>query len=420
MQHAQAHQTSAAPGTEVPSLAGTPLATGSGQHLPQAAKQLYTHFANGDSCPDLQHAVFGSQPGHNPEPPSLATAGPEPPSAVPQPRSAADIDSSRDAGTSCQSDSSLLQQQNVAPVLSSLAQPVASQQQPSMKSSELRPVYLAKGDVPGGHNRKSACKLTSSDTRPEQAGADVAQSRKRTSRQAASAAQVLGSAGAPGMTKPRPGLRSQADTTASNDKARMAALCRPEFAHRKQAGAERGRSGHDMVLSSNSRGMGRGRAFGRGGRRGRARSALFRTSHSETQPAGTPLLTFKPQLCINLYQVMLAVALQGLHTSHVTLCKASLSCNLHSGCAVGDLDEAVQALKATAEGMMPAVCTTGGPSVLEDDELKPSFMRRVSSDRSPPAKEPAAHDPNPRPVTRRRTEATRNTQPAKAKAAMQV
>lgn len=90
-------------------------------------------------------------------------------------------------------------------------------------------------------------------------------------------------------------------------------------------------------------------------------------------------------------------------------------------CAVGDLDEAVQALKATAEGMTPAACTTGGESILEDDELKPSFMRRVSSDRSPPAKEPAAHDPNPRPVTRRRTEATRNAaQPAKAKAAMQV
>lgn len=113
--------------------------------------------------------------------------------------------------------------------------------------------------------------------------------------------------------------------------------------------------------------------------------------------------------------------MQALHISCVTIRKVSLSAlTCTRRCGVGDLDEAVQALKATAEGTAAAACKTGGTSVLEDDELKPSFMRRVASDRSPTANEAAVDDPNPRPLTRRRTEATRSAQPAKAKAAMQV
>ena len=81
--------------------------------------------------------------------------------------------------------------------------------------------------------------------------------------------------------------------------------------------------------------------------------------------------------------------------------------------------------------------TAGGAKVLEDDELKPSFMRRPAPDRSPPshgrpmqadthlqavqtAKEASSQDPNPRPITRRRTDPSKIAERAKAKAVMQV
>lgn len=115
----------------------------------------------------------------------------------------------------------------------------------------------------------------------------------------------------------------------------------------------------------------------------------------------------------------------------------------------GDLDEAVQALKATTEslgpgiGIGPAPSRTGGANPLEDDELKPSFMRRAAPDRSPPshdrslgapvpvhvhtvpeaaptATEAISQDPNLRPVTRRRTDSGKTAAQDKAKAVMQV
>ena len=122
---------------------------------------------------------------------------------------------------------------------------------------------------------------------------------------------------------------------------------------------------------------------------------------------------------------------------------------LSRSCAAGDLDEAVQALKATTEslgpgiGIGPAPSRTGGANPLEDDELKPSFMRRAAPDRSPPshgrplpapvpmhahtlpqaaptANEAISQDPNPRPVTRRRIDSSKTAARAKAKAVMQV
>lgn len=120
-------------------------------------------------------------------------------------------------------------------------------------------------------------------------------------------------------------------------------------------------------------------------------------------------------------------------------------------CGAGDMDEAVQALKATAEslwpgtGAGPAASRSGGANALEDDELKPSFMRRAAPDWSPPshgrpmpmpvpvpmqahsdlpplqtATEASSQDPNPRPVTRRRTDSSKTAERAKAKAVMQV
>ena len=109
--------------------------------------------------------------------------------------------------------------------------------------------------------------------------------------------------------------------------------------------------------------------------------------------------------------------------------------------AAGDLDEAVQALKATTEAGAdptgPADSRTNGANLLEDDELKPSFMRRTASDRSPPSqgraaqtqgilqsghvdKEAGSSDLNPRPLTRRRTEPSNAARQAKAKAVLQV
>lgn len=109
----------------------------------------------------------------------------------------------------------------------------------------------------------------------------------------------------------------------------------------------------------------------------------------------------------------------------------------------------MQALKATTEsfgpsvGIGPAASRTGGANAVEDDDLKPSFMRRAAADRSPPshgrplplpvpvhadtypkaaptANEAISQDPNPRPVTRRRTDSSKTAARAKAKAVMQV
>ena len=109
----------------------------------------------------------------------------------------------------------------------------------------------------------------------------------------------------------------------------------------------------------------------------------------------------------------------------------------------------MQALKATTEsagpgiGIGPAASRTGGANALEDDDLKPSFMRRAAPDRSPPshgkplpmavsmhadthpkapstANEAISQDPNPSPVMRRRTDSTKTAARAKAKAVMQV
>lgn len=101
----------------------------------------------------------------------------------------------------------------------------------------------------------------------------------------------------------------------------------------------------------------------------------------------------------------------------------------------------MQALKATTEAGAgpsgPADSRANGANVLEDDDLKPSFMRRAASDRSPPSqpratqtwgslqsghvdKAAGSEDPNPRPLTRRCTAPTKTTRKAKAKAVLQV
>ncbi|DBA75526.1 hypothetical protein WJX79_007572 [Trebouxia sp. C0005] len=135
------------------------------------------------------------------------------------------------------------------------------------------------------------------------------------------------------------------------------------------------------------RGGGRGRGLGRAGRRGRGRPNLQRTTHAP--PAG-------------------------------------------------DLDEAVQALKATTNNAelasSQADSETNGASGLTDDDLKPSFMRRLAADKSPndvtlpvrnslqtdsPAKERPPDDINPRPIARRRIDPAFGARRAAAKAVLQ-
>jgi len=107
--------------------------------------------------------------------------------------------------------------------------------------------------------------------------------------------------------------------------------------------------------------------------------------------------------------------------------------------AAGDLDEAVQALKATTSNAeMPsgqADSRWNGASGLTDDDLKPSFMRRLAADQSPngvtlparnslqtgsPAKERPPDDINPRPIARRRIDTASDAKQAAAKAVLQA
>lgn len=105
----------------------------------------------------------------------------------------------------------------------------------------------------------------------------------------------------------------------------------------------------------------------------------------------------------------------------------------------GDLDEAVQALKATTKNAeLPssqADSGTNGASGLTDDDLKPSFMRRLAADKSPngvtlparnslqtdsPAKERPPDDVNPRPIARPRIHPASGARQAAAKAVLQA
>ena len=113
----------------------------------------------------------------------------------------------------------------------------------------------------------------------------------------------------------------------------------------------------------------------------------------------------------------------------------------HSSAAApaGDLDEAVQALKATTNNAelasSQADSETNGASGLTDDDLKPSFMRRLAADKSPndvtlpvrnslqtdsPAKERPPDDINPRPIARRRIDPAFGARRAAAKAVLQA
>ena len=68
-------------------------------------------------------------------------------------------------------------------------------------------------------------------------------------------------------------------------------------------------------------------------------------------------------------------------------------------CATGDLDEAVQALKATTEGAEPGTdpgvtrCTNA--NAMLDDDIRPSFMRHVAANHKDPSNAAACTDVMP-------------------------
>lgn len=112
-------------------------------------------------------------------------------------------------------------------------------------------------------------------------------SKQQLQQDAAPELQARASAAVPSSVKSRTGLRSQADGAAHTDKAAMPSLFKAQEALKKQGSiAESARGGLEAASGSSGRGAGRGRAFGRAGRRGRSRSNLFRSSTSEPQPAG--------------------------------------------------------------------------------------------------------------------------------------
>lgn len=112
------------------------------------------------------------------------------------------------------------------------------------------------------------------------------------------------------------------------------------------------------------------------------------------------------------------------------------TCNTNAG----DLDEAVQALKATTGGTDSPRNIDSNPQhasgALTDDDLKPAFMRRLTSDKLQPdgtvtteeaqlmgtlqARQGGELDVNPRPVSRRRLDRAAIARKAAATAVLKV
>ena len=112
---------------------------------------------------------------------------------------------------------------------------------------------------------------------------------------------------------------------------------------------------------------------------------------------------------------------------------------ISAAATAGDLDEAVQALKATTNNAELASSqadnATNGASGLTDDDLKPAFMRCLAADKSSngvtlparnslqtdsPAKERPPDDINPRPIARRRIDSASAAKQTAAKAVLQA
>lgn len=220
----------------------------------------------------------------------------EPPPPPDQETCAAEVNSSKGADPSHHIEAVIKPQDDSAThstVLHSSPQPASSEQRPAQLPAHQSSKEHVVADMatPAGGNHKPSEQRTTRAARPEQAEAGSVQTRHQRSRQgshqAEAEAQAAANAMVPSVTKLRTGLRSRPDSAAFSDKRGLASQVRAEPAVRKQAGADSARNWPEVTYGS-SRGNGRGRAYGSRGRRGRGRSNLIRTSHSEPQPAGTP------------------------------------------------------------------------------------------------------------------------------------
>lgn len=299
LQHGDARQPPAIQETAAPSTSSDlPKATLDKQ-LPDEApsKQCQTHLADASKQPDIQPAMFRS--GDQAQELSFAASQQqeEPPPPAVQQRFTAVESSSKGAEPSCGSGGVLVPEHDSAVqscVLLGPARPASSEQRSAQllaSQSSTEPV-AAKSAVPANHKHEHGEPCTAAEATPEKAQVGTVQTRhartRKGAQQAESDAPAATTAVVPGVMKLRTGLRSRPDSAASVDKCRVASQVRAEFAHSKQASADSARNAPDIMFGS-SRGVGRGRAYGRGGRRGRSRSNLFRTCHSQPQPAGTTL-----------------------------------------------------------------------------------------------------------------------------------
>ena len=295
LQRGDLHQPSATPDTLVPAMSSDLPRTALHEQLPAEApsKQRWTHLADASKQPGFQPAMSRSK--EPAEQPSLAASQQqeEPSQTADQPRCAAVESSFKGADPSCGSGGSHVPEHDTAlqscvphgPALPASSEQRLAQQLTSQSSKE---PLAAKSSVPANDKYEPSERCTAAEARPEQAEVSLVKTRhprtRKGSQQAESEAQVA-TAVVPGVMKLRTGLRPRPDSAATVDKRGVASPGRAESAHTKQGGADSARNRPEATLGS-SHAVGRVRAYGRGSRRGRGRSNLFRSSHCEPQPAG--------------------------------------------------------------------------------------------------------------------------------------
>ena len=292
LQRGDEHQPSAIPDTPAPPMGSDLPRTALHEQLPVEA------FSKLDASkqPDSQPAMSGSE--DQPEQPSLAASQQQEELPLPaaQQECAAVESSPKGADPGCGSRGLNLPEHDSAVqscVLRGPARHASSEQRLAQRLSKQssKESVAGKTDVPANHKHKPSELCTAAEATPEQAEVGSVQTQHPRStkglQQAESEAQAAATAVLPSIMKLRTGLRPRPDSAANVDKCGVASQVRAESARKKQVGADFTRNFPEAKVGSSR--VGRGRAYGRGGRRGRSRSNLFRSSHFGPQPAGTTL-----------------------------------------------------------------------------------------------------------------------------------
>lgn len=340
LQQGGAHQPAATSDTLVTAMSSDLPKTSLQEQLPSAlpSEEHQAHLADASKQPSR----FTSA--NQAEQPSLAAPQQqEPLPTADQETCAAEENSSKGADPSHHIEAVLKPEVNSATqstVLHSSPQPASSEQRPAQLPARQssKEHVVAEIATPASRNHMPSEECTASDATPEQAEASSVQTRHQRTRQGSQQAEAEAKAAAnamvPSVMKLRTGLRSRLDSAAFSDKRGLASQVRAEPAHRKQAGADSARNWPEVTYGS-SRGNGRGRAFGRGGRRGRGRSNLFRTSHSEPQPAGTTLPDALFDLMLPGNHASSVSPHSRLYADHGSTCLHVQPCLRRSGTIVG-------------------------------------------------------------------------------------